>query len=45
MTMKHGFAISPHVFARGLLFGPAPSEKRARGIPGAQCTRSLVCKW
>src|SRR6202030_3454523 len=31
-------------FARGLLFGPAPSEKRARGIPGARCARSLACK-
>src|SRR6202007_1738408 len=31
-------------FARGLLFGPAPSEKRARGIQGARCARSLACK-
>ena len=31
-------------FARGLPEIPCPLEKRARGIPGARCTRSLACK-
>jgi hypothetical protein len=39
---KHSFAISPHIFARGLFKSSARFEKRARGMPGAQCTRSLV---
>ena len=43
MTARHDFAISPHVFARGLRFGPAPSEMRAQGMPGARCARSLAC--
>jgi hypothetical protein len=40
---RHNSAVSQHVFARGLLFGPAPSEKRAQGMPGARCARGLVC--
>jgi hypothetical protein len=29
--------------ARGLPEFPAPEYQRAQGMPGAQCTRSLVC--
>src|SRR6266403_6387985 len=32
-------------FARGLLKNvPPPEDQRAQGMPGARCTRSLVCK-
>src|ERR1700680_3357714 len=47
MTSMHDFAISPHVFARGLLFGPAPSEKGAGNAgrsmrPIAACAMVVV---
>ena len=38
----HGFAISPHVFRARFAFWSAPSKVRARGMPGARCTRSLA---
>jgi hypothetical protein len=39
---RHSFAISQHVCARFNLI-VWPSDTRAQGRPGAQCTRSLVC--
>src|SRR3984957_19893069 len=30
-------------YARGLLSSPALFDQRAQGMPGARCTRSLVC--
>jgi hypothetical protein len=42
MTTRHNSAISPRVFARGFVKNVPPIEKRAWGMPGAQCTRSLA---
>ena len=48
MTASHDFAISPHVFARGLPFGPAPSpirgrrECRAPDAPEASCAIKVI---
>jgi hypothetical protein len=41
---RHTFAISPHVFARGIHLFHALSNQRAQGKPDARCTRGLVCK-
>jgi hypothetical protein len=35
----HGFAISPHVFARGLPDRWRLEKQRAQGMPGARCAR------
>src|SRR5580700_9218051 len=35
--------LAAHICSR-LAKNLPPSKQRARGIPGAQCTRSLVCK-
>jgi hypothetical protein len=40
--IKHAFAISRHDLPE-LCRKNDPRMKRARGMPGAQCTRSLVC--
>src|SRR5258706_6042199 len=40
---RHGFAISPRVCVRVLPEFPVPIYQRAQGMPGARCTRSLVC--
>ena len=42
--IKRSFAISPHVFARGIRLFHALSNQRAQGKPDARCTRGLVCK-
>jgi hypothetical protein len=45
MTARYESAISPRVFrARFAYERPALLEKRAWGMPGAQCTRSLACR-
>jgi len=44
MTDGHDFAVSPHTLARGVHLFSALCKQRARGIPGARCTRSLVCE-
>jgi hypothetical protein len=41
---RHSFAISPLVFARGFVSFVPLSRKRAQGMPGARCTRSLESK-
>jgi hypothetical protein len=42
---KHSFAISPHVLREVCHQCPALRNQRARGMPDARCTRSLVCAW
>jgi hypothetical protein len=44
MTSGYDFAISPRVFARGFVSFVPLSRKRAQGMPGARCTRSLESK-
>src|SRR5216117_3193792 len=42
-SFKHAFAFSPRT-APEVLFEPCPSKQREQGMPGACCTRGLVCK-
>jgi hypothetical protein len=42
MTMRHDSAISPRVFAQGFVRNVPPFKRRAWGMPGAECTRSLA---
>jgi hypothetical protein len=42
-THKHSFAISPQVLREVWPARSALSNQRARRMPGARCTRSLVC--
>src|SRR5579863_7036024 len=44
VKFTHGFAISPPDPREFSHQRPALSNQRARGMPGAQCARSLVCK-
>ena len=45
MTSTHTFAFSPRDRARALPNLSPCEMTRARGMPGAQCTRSLVCAY
>src|SRR3979409_534016 len=40
---RHAFAFSRHGLPE-LYWNVCPSKKRERGMPGARCTRGLVCK-
>ena len=42
-AIKYNFAISRRDAPEVCLKISSPSLKRARGMPGAQCTRSLAC--
>jgi len=45
MTMECAFAISRRDFARVMqILMSSPSKQRAQGMPGARCTRGLVCQ-
>ena len=41
---SHASTFSRHVFARALQVRLPLFEKRAQGMPGARCTRGLVCR-
>src|SRR5437773_10291339 len=41
---SHASTFSRHVFARALQVRLPLFEKRAQGMPGARCTRGLVCQ-
>ena len=43
-TTEHNFAFSRRRCVRGLLNSLSLQEKREQGMPGACCTRGLVCK-
>jgi hypothetical protein len=40
---KHSFAISPHL-TREVCIDVVPRNEREQGMPGARCTRDLMCK-
>jgi hypothetical protein len=44
MTPEHKSAISPHVSREFCQQRSALCKQRARGMPGARRTRSLVCE-
>src|SRR5215216_7102467 len=45
MTVKRSFAFSRRDFARVMqILVSSPSNQRAQGMPGARCTRGLVCQ-
>src|SRR5437667_4816265 len=41
---RYESAFSRHVFARGFPIRCPSPEERAQGMPGARCTRGLVCQ-
>jgi hypothetical protein len=41
---RHAFAISPHTPREFCFELPTLSNQREQGMPGARCTRGLVCK-
>ena len=43
-VLRHAFAISPQLCARFCRARHALRDKRAQGMPGARCARSLVCE-
>src|SRR5438105_2373839 len=44
LSRKHSFTISRRDFARAVQVRLRLCEQRAQGMPGARCTRGLVCQ-
>src|SRR5437868_10533232 len=44
LSRKHNSAVSRRDFARALQVRLRLSNQRAQGMPGARCTRGLVCR-